>query len=433
MPASHSKPSRVRLNLGHPLAGGLIFAYPFNEPVGTINTTVRDLVRPHLTGINGLGTITTTDRSKCAFGGQTTGLEIGWPNPSRWWRTSSTKYGAVEVIVKRYAPGGNTDSFHCCMIEGTVGGTNDCIQISFRPFILQWFGDPFHQLSYDTGGSDIGVWASWVLTRNDTSLKLYRDGVLVASRNDLNAAFTPGTINTRAIRLGAPVGSGSQPSGIYASFRIWDRPLAPDEVAELYVDPWAMYRMRLPGLVPYGLPSLPIDITLSPFTDADSFPDVTVEQEAAITLTPFTDPDSFPEVFVRMPIDITLAPFVDGDSFPEVLVQSEVAEEQPTPSVDIGGSRDDVFVQVVVDGAPSYVIEGSEDDTEFVAISPVLNRSTLWRLDPALPYVRVRRTTGGSGSFVVYYGPQEGRIEGREEGVVSPRIRYSDKDTRRVH
>jgi Concanavalin A-like lectin/glucanases superfamily len=104
---------------------------------------------------------------------------------------------------------------------------------------------------------------------------IYRDGLFRA-----NAAATKTWIAAgNVFRLGNTSFNGNRTAGVYGLVRVWDRALAPEEVASLYVDPFQIYGFgRMADVVSVNFAAtVPISITMSG--------DLTTQIQFAATIT----------------------------------------------------------------------------------------------------------------------------------------------------
>jgi Concanavalin A-like lectin/glucanases superfamily len=442
-PEAHWRPHQRHpvLIQNHPIARGLKFAEVFYESKGAF---VYDRVRPL---IHGDVSFVSNSWAQTDIGSAME-VDSSTSNNPTTWAAASNYYTTladftVEMIVRHNSTGEGR------YFDVSFGGAEAINFEGFIDGIPAWVFDLHYGSGRRVWGANdgtptkitpwtVGQWYQLLFTKAGTACPtLYINGYdVAAARNPGADVCVAASISGGNIRMFGGL-FGSKPHRTAASFRIWDRALTATEVALLYRDPWVIYEEAASfrrTIAKVGGSPEAATVELDLFAD----PDAGIEPEqiavaGSVLMGLHADPDgSFaPMVATVQFIEMDLHADPDGFFAPNLILIADTGGE--IPSVDIGGSRDEVFVQVVVTGAPDFVIEGSQDDVNFTPISPVLNYSTFWQLDPKFPYVRVRRISGGSGSFIVYYGPQEGRIDGHEKGVVTSRVRYSDEPTRTSH
>lgn len=76
-----------------------------------------------------------------------------------------------------------------------------------------------------------GVWTHLAITRNGSTVKIFKDGSLIVTDTGFPVAFSAATI---PMWLGGNQASGRYWQGILDEFAIWDRTLSSDEIYDLY-------------------------------------------------------------------------------------------------------------------------------------------------------------------------------------------------------
>jgi len=247
------KPPRPALNLRHPLARGLVGAWPFwtREPNPGGNLLDRS------TGAGTTGSISwaagapgavlscvgTNETDRCVVGGSLpANPDTSTPKPFALWalcKPADTRASnKVYTVLSRC--GGN--------YPGSAGlgglldwnGTYSLFSLIRRSYAGQYEGYT------PIGSCPAGVWYSVVANCNASGATIYVNGVApaMAQYGALN-----GGINVSATMKWV-VGGGEYEAGTYsysfggeiADARAWNRELTKAEADDLYVDPWGLYR-----------------------------------------------------------------------------------------------------------------------------------------------------------------------------------------------
>jgi hypothetical protein len=132
-------------------------------------------------------------------------------------------------------------------------GTNGKARILVRPgggassaYASVWLAGTEYALQPSGTQSNINTWVHWVLTRSDTTLRLYRDGVLLAQRADLPSG-EPADVSGW---IGAQGGNAYYFGGRVDEVAVYSSALSTSDVVDHYVS-------ALNGLTPQPLPQPP--------------------------------------------------------------------------------------------------------------------------------------------------------------------------------
>jgi hypothetical protein len=134
-------------------------------------------------------------------------------------------------------------------------GTNGKARILVRPggggassaYASVWVGGVEFALQPSSTQSNVGTWTHWVLTRADTTLRLYRNGVLLGQRTDLPSG-APADVSGW---IGAQGGNAYYFGGRIDEVAVFDAALGTADVVDHYV-------AGLHGLTPAPLPQPPV-------------------------------------------------------------------------------------------------------------------------------------------------------------------------------
>lgn len=241
-----AKPAWPALQRGHPLAPGLLLACPFAESAGG---TINDLSGNHDTAsvLGGAPWAGSPWGSALALNGTSQGATIPYAAAldSSATTISFMMFPTAAVVSGNYttlfAQGYNGTSvprFFDCRVNpvGPSSGTTLCF-CNFDGLTLTGV----------SSGLDLNVSANlnqWYLVIGTCDASgnsaIYLNGVLKASGSGMSLSS-----NTKAFNLGYLDVNGSNGrffSGSIQNLRIWNRVLSASEVAQDYLDPFAIYR-----------------------------------------------------------------------------------------------------------------------------------------------------------------------------------------------
>ncbi|MBU1524700.1 MAG: LamG domain-containing protein [Candidatus Omnitrophica bacterium] len=242
------KPPLPILDRSHPLAKPLVACYPVFERGGT---TLHDI-----SGKNNHGTLTNmdpaTDWVKTPMG---SGLKFDGVNdhvlvphtPSlsptqftieAWIQTISTTFSS---IVNKYTAATPNYGYDISINLSAPNQINMMVDGTTWTTANFTWDSRLHQIigSYD-----------------GTTVKIYGDSILLTSQNKTH------TPSNAPLSLGSFAGAGYFLNGTLISARIWNRAMLNRQIAQLYADPWAMYR-TLPLYTMGSIPTIPTLRTLS--------------------------------------------------------------------------------------------------------------------------------------------------------------------------
>ncbi len=238
-------PLGVRLNRGHPLAKGLVARYLFNENGGQ---TLYDIAG------NNHGALTNGPAWAPGQPGKV-GAALRFDGTNDYVQTpfvglSSSAAFTISFWLKRNAVG-TTAPFLSAY-------DSNSLRLDIQPysdnFIYIIFGAPYAYYSYSAV-----TWTQFAVVFDGAAsprLKLYIDTFVQTVAGSSGAI--PAT--TTAISSGLQIGRTGETGGVFGAgliddIRIYNRALLPDEVKQLYLDPYCdMERQR--GAIKYFLPSV---------------------------------------------------------------------------------------------------------------------------------------------------------------------------------
>lgn len=246
------KPDPCVLVTDHSLVSGrsLLFALPFNEPIGLTGPSVDpedyiyDLVHPALGGklnSSDCSIVNTAYGRAALIGASVLSDRIIWDeivlNLADIFGTAEMKYATIEAWFRVPDVGVDGDAVNCYAASdtrtfgiGEFGGTGRGA-----------WGDNSNGAVIDVDFTPSAAYHQYVVVRDDTSLKLYVDAVEVGIRSDCTNGF-----EYTGVSGGMDIGANVE----ILSLRIWGATtdvaaLSTVEIEELYDDPWAMYRGSL--------------------------------------------------------------------------------------------------------------------------------------------------------------------------------------------
>jgi hypothetical protein len=234
-----AKPISPVLQRGHPLAAGLVAAWPFHEGSGG---TLNDLGPNQYTGTAINGRNWGGGDFGSAFQGvkasdryvQTTLLNCGFASGTIFWlqaRTNAFNSGVQNFFWGQDASGANE-------LSGQIFSDNN--------WYVGWNngGDTRVTLAASAANAPQNQWVAYAFTWTPSGSKLYQGGVGQIGSN--GSAPTVGNLNTpMTIGRGGVAGAGGAAfDGSMGNFAVWNRALSANEIAQLAFDSFAIYRPR---------------------------------------------------------------------------------------------------------------------------------------------------------------------------------------------
>lgn len=237
-----AKPVTPQLQRGHPLAQGLIYAAPFHEGSGS---TVADL-----SGQNNPGTINTDvtwANGRAGFALDFSGVAVNSPTNTVSLNKAIALAGIPFTIAFWIKPKSQAALF------GSIGSQNDLFGLWYQGSNGVHNGQI--NITFATGVNSGALvdkaWSYFAITRNGTTVTTYINGI-----QDLVFTLTVSSYNFNMY--------GSDPSGEcflgqLDDYKIWNRALSANEIAQLYFDSQQIYRprARLSALSPLLLARTP--------------------------------------------------------------------------------------------------------------------------------------------------------------------------------
>jgi len=232
--AQTPKPQNPQINRAHPLARGLVAAWPMWEGGGG---TSRDVSGSGLDG-----TITSAPWGVSAYG------------PSIEFDGTGNQY--VTVSDNDSLDISQSVTVECWFKPDAVSNTAGFVTKDQAYMLYLEYGSP-HRLQFyvyvagawrataSTYVPPLGEWCHAVGVYDGANISIYANGRLVAS------AARTGAINTNT----SPLVFGRYPTitsraltGAIGGARVWDRALSPSAIRSLFVSPWALYTRPLFGM-----------------------------------------------------------------------------------------------------------------------------------------------------------------------------------------
>jgi len=243
----------VLLNPYHPLAHGLIGCWLFNEGGGNAVFDLSGFMN-HGT-INGATWTTGKFGSALSFNGSSDYAEV--PNTDSLnpdaitvasWAKIPSFYGSGNdpLIDKAYTS--HTDPYYQYHL-GVTGHEYSSNQGKYR-FQVSVGGTLYSADSTDTYDSD--KWNFFVGTYDGETIRLYRNGVLIASNTDPSGSMD--TYSTNLFIAKYRNLDDKLPADI-ALIYIYERALRPEEIWQLYTDPFCMFYHPLEAELLYAAPA----------------------------------------------------------------------------------------------------------------------------------------------------------------------------------
>lgn len=453
----HWRPHQNRpvLIRNHPIARNLFFAYVSYEGKGEY---LYDRVRPQLHGSAELGLadagtpkwVQTDLGSAIQVDNTTHNQRPNWPAANNYVQTVTDWSFEMIVRLDSTQEGNYFTAFGANFSGGTTASNDPENLPAWYLEIIYASGAGGRTWGRRGSGADpplflhipaVGAWVQYIMTHSGSSCpSLYVNGLNVdatvkaSSDTCVGGSVAGGDIIVFAGQF------GSKPQRTFCSMRFWDRAIRADEINALAYDPWVIYEEAASYRrfsARYAAAVEPQSITGAGLVDGDAVASGggTISIFNQLIAGAIVDGDAVaagPGGQILGEGLIEGAGLIDGDAVGGNGGLFFVQAQLSTPSVDIGAAREEVFVQVRVEGGATFVIECSEDDENFHAVTAELDANTIYHCDQRIPYWRVRK--GNTfGNLISIWGPQELRVEGHEKGVVSPRIRYSNQDMRKSH
>lgn len=236
------KPRLPILDKLHPLTRGLVFDVPLFEGSGSV---AREFLRKYKgTIVN--PTWSTSHMGKVLnFNGA--GRGVTFTNIPA---LQAFNYLSVEFYLYRLGAGGDGygtvfDFGDSTTERSWLNMQNDNYDGGWGMRINTFYTNREKVWSVDYPSNNI--WHHYVIsydhTNKDNVPLVYKNAVKIAVTNRFDASWTQ-TINSNDLSIGRSFETGGDEyfGGYIAYFRLWKRILRPDEVAQLYVNPWCIYK-----------------------------------------------------------------------------------------------------------------------------------------------------------------------------------------------
>lgn len=231
---------------GHPLAQGLVFAAPLHEGGGLAADRISNLVPTYHDNLNtwGVSAIGLAPLFTSSF----TDLNYGSAPPP----VANLSYASISCWVALTS----TARSDLIALEVNYGGPHkiflDYNNNSASNFAVQMCTDGSTGFVAGGGGAaTVGLPYHLVGTYDGANLKFYVNGVLVQ-----NTAHT-GTLTAQTGNFYVGTSSMVYTTGSINNILIWDRALSRDDVTQLYMNPWLLYRTPS-WLFQFGIPFAPV-------------------------------------------------------------------------------------------------------------------------------------------------------------------------------
>jgi len=238
------------INWDDPLARGLLYAFPFNEGVGSIGCNATG--RPAATVVGSTS------------GTWTTGPSINPSTPNNYVNTNITYLGfAAGTLLWWQNPSVlNNSTARVTFSQTNSGPTADFgAQVySDNNWYIGWNGATDTRIILPASATNApqGKWSMYACVWAPTGTWFYMNGGILLGTNatpPLNALFG---INAIYGASGSPIaGFAGAFAGKLGELRIYQRALGRAEIAQTYAEPWRPYlqsRRRLIATVPTGFP-----------------------------------------------------------------------------------------------------------------------------------------------------------------------------------
>lgn len=246
---NRAKPSFPRLNRSHPLAQGLVFCPPLHEGSGLISTDTVNNVVGTLRGTNKPTWVSTPYGYGVKFGATGTSgataeaIDYGNSLPLRV--TSCTVAVLCRVTVLPSSEGrllmkertGNLNPFQDYgLYVNSTGKAVMCIATGGSGTLTQSIS-----LSSISAGN---TWYFIVGTYDQANIRLYFNGALETTTVKTGAINTNGANLYMGADVEEPSATMAGLNGQIAFAAVWNRPMSPQEIAQLSADPFQIYQRR---------------------------------------------------------------------------------------------------------------------------------------------------------------------------------------------
>jgi len=257
MPVTGVKPQNPVVNRSHPLARGLVGAWAFQDGGGSV---LRDISGNGHDGtiVNSPAWVSTAHGGGLQFVKASTTyvtfptdiFDLGsdgsaWLTKiftvSLWIRPDFPGPSTGGIIDYIWSAGTNTNNGQNISYEHrTIGGVDDTFAVG------TWSSGPYYIHAPDNYPFEQGEWLLLTLSMDYEAgvYSLYLNGSLAGSYTDTTGSIVvPGRIYD-PVELSASHANGFD--GQVSDVRFWSRVLQPNEVRDLWVDRWALYRPARP-------------------------------------------------------------------------------------------------------------------------------------------------------------------------------------------
>jgi hypothetical protein len=237
MPNTGVKPQNPVVNRSHPLAQGLVGAWPFEDGGGTV---LRDV-----SGHGNDGTLVNAP----TFVGSRFGGALDFDGLTNYVRSTPDLSSLADMTVSAWVqvPSGTPGTYGDIVSTQNTAASNGILaHVSGAhaqwKFFAYYSGGTISLVSPKTWQD--GTPHLFVGVLRGTTAELYLDGALAASGSSSGAV----SFSSAVVHIGARASLHSAAffSDQISDVRLWNRALSASEVADLYSDPWALYRPARP-------------------------------------------------------------------------------------------------------------------------------------------------------------------------------------------
>jgi hypothetical protein len=241
---SRVKPSNPQINRSHPLARGLVGAWPLSGHIRDISGHGFDL---HVR--TSTGTTTSTVASVGADYVETemgTGVELTGTTDSRYLQTSYQPTLSPPFSVGVWFKSTGTQATYVALVSqghSNPSATGWVIQ-NGHPTSDCWFNlgsgsgswTTAKAVSFGVNLSTITGWHHYVLTYDDVTARTYLDGEFIASK------ALSDSLATYVFSIGADTYHTSRlVNGQFSDVRLFSRALSAESIRDAYQNPWDLY------------------------------------------------------------------------------------------------------------------------------------------------------------------------------------------------
>jgi len=366
------KPSNPIIDWGNPITKGLVFDAPLTEGGGGKTKEI-------ITSKEGIFTNTPTWNQKLLgnslyFNGASSGGPyVDFPTNAQ---VNSLTKMSVEVWIYRLGNGGG--SLERVLNKGSSSAPYWSLSFNNtggnRIRIFSLWSETVLEYAFALTDMSDNAWHQIVFTLNDISASnpspvvAYLDGVQKTLSLSQNGAGTPPT-DSATITLGNSTAATRTVNGYISNSRIWNRILTPEEVKQLYADPWCIYQKpRFNIINSIGGGSSPsVSVSLSPSLSPSLSSSASVSPSSSISLSPSLSVSRSPSLSPS--ISPSLSPSLSASSSVSLSPSlSPSASQSPSSSVSLSPS-------LSISLSPSISPSASVSPSSSVSLSPSLSPS----------------------------------------------------------